>query len=369
MIPRTLGRKLAVASTALLVVAVIGPQAALADPAAPRTATIIITDKGFDKPVYTVGDGGGTHDSDKPTVTFVNQGTVVHGAKTFPGTLDQGIQFGSFTDAGGNVTACWVDSGCPTGGFAQPLDTGGIPPGGSETVGMDPLDLPTDYIFTSPTDCLFGNITPGFNCTPSKIHVSDHVQGLTPLSNAMKGSWLFPVGDSLCRTDVLPVTPDIGPAFCYGKYGIPGRALGSSKKPLNGATINITDFGYDPAQVWVLAGSTVTWVNTGERVHSVKGGGGPSRGPDNFNIFNSPGLAPGESYSYTFTTFTADDPAAPPSSFSSSVGLDLLPIRYGTDSVNSNDNAVPHCNAKHGGVECGTPLMTGAIHVIDPNAP
>ena len=370
MRPRRFGLSVSIASAGLLLLAAAAPQAALADKAAPRTATVTITDAGFDKPVYTVGDGGGTHDADKPTVTFINKGTVVHAVKTVPGTLDQGVKLGYVTNAHGQTTlACWVDSPCPDGGFAQVLDTGGIEPGGSVTFGFDPLDLPTDYVISSATDCMFGNKTPGFDCTPSKIHISDHVQGLTPLSSAMKGSWIAPVGDPNCRTDIAPVDPAIGPSFCYTKIGIPGRVEGSSKHPLNGAEIDITDFGYDPAQVYVTVGSTVTWVNKGQRVHSVKEGGGSTRGADNFHLMTSPGLGPGESFSYTFTSFTANDPAAPPTSFSSSVDLDLMPTWYGSTNVNSNDNALPHCNSKHGGVSCGTPVMTGTVHVIDTSAP
>jgi plastocyanin len=364
---KAFGFGLSLTSAALLLMAAV-PQAALAEKAGARSATVIVNDQGFDKPLYTIGDGGGTHDADKPSVTFVNQGTKVHAVKTVPGTLDQGVQFAYAKDAAGQTTlSCWVDSGCPTGGYAEVLDTGGIPPGGSITFGFDPLDLPTDYIITSATDCLFGNHTPDFNCTPAKIHVSDNIKGLSPLSHSLKGSWILPVGDPGCRTDVAPVTPTIGPPFCYAKYGHSGRVEGSAKHPLNGATIHITDFGYDPAEVYVTVGSTVTWINTGKRVHSVKEGGGSTQGADDFHLMLSPGLGPGESYSYTFTQYSADDPAAPPTSFSSNIGLDLLPVRFGSTSVNSADNARPHCSTKKH-PSCGTSLMTGSVHVIDPNA-
>src|SRR5690348_12415462 len=123
MHPKRFGLGLSLGSAALLLAAML-PQAALADKAAPRTATVIITDKGFDKPVYLIGDGGGTHDADKPVVTFENHGTVVHAVKTVPGTLDQGVKLGSITDGSGRtILACWVDSPCPDGGFAQVLDT------------------------------------------------------------------------------------------------------------------------------------------------------------------------------------------------------------------------------------------------------
>jgi plastocyanin len=364
MIQSKLGRILAVAGSVGALLAAALPQAALADKPGAHYETIIITDKGFDKPVYTIGDAGGTGDADKPSVLIINNGTIVHGVKTVPGALDEGVMFNFFKDGQGTVIPCFAPLPC---GNSAALDSGGIPPGGSVSFGFDPPSLPTDYIFTSPTDCLFGNNNPNFNCTPSRIHVSDSEAGLGPLSSSMKGSWVFPVGDPMCRTDVAPVTPDNGVPFCYGKYGVPGRVVGSSKKPVNCPyTVNITDFGYDPAQVYVKVPCTITWLNTGTRVHSVKGSGAQGPGPDGFHRVDSPGLAPGESYSYTYTKFSADDPAAGSTSYSSSVGLDLLPIQYGFTKENSND-FMPHCSK--GRVSCGTPLMTGKISVVDPDAP
>lgn len=372
MIPRFIGRWAAVASAGVMLAGVSLPQAALADKPGAHFETITITDKGFDKPVYTIGDAGGTGDADKPSVTIINKGTIVHGVKTLPGVLDEGVMMASFTDASGTVTPCYAQGSGPCGS-SQIFDSGGIPPGGQVVFGFDPPSLPTDYIFTSPTDCLFGNSTPGFSCSPSRVHVSDSESGLGPLSSSIKGSWVFPVGDPLCRTDVLPITPTTGPAFCYGKYGVPGRVLGSSKKPLAGPqTIKMTDFGYDPAQIYVQVPSTVTWINTGTRVHSVKGSGAQGPGPDGFHRVDSGGLAPGDSYSYTYTKFSADDPAAGSTSYSASVGLDLLPVNLGFTKENSSD-FVPHCSTKASKnkpkEDCGTPLMTGKVSVVDPNGP
>lgn len=367
MIPRVLGRLAGIASAAVMVLATVPTQAVMAASAPTCCTTVIITDQGFDKPMYTIGISGGTHDADQGSVTFINKGTMVHGAKAVPGSLDQGVMVASFRDGSGTDIPCWTggESHCSD---SRVMDTGGIPPGGQVILGFSPYDIPTDYVFTSPNDCLFGNTTPGFSCTPSKIHISDSEGGLSPLSKTLTGSWVFPVGDPVCRTDIAPVTPDIGPAFCYGQYGVPGRVEGSSKHPLNGATVKITDFGYDPAVVYVTVGSTVTWINTGQRVHTVTGG--KNQGPDDFHRIDSGGLGPGESYSYTFTSFTANDPAAPSSAYSSKINLDLLPLNLGSTGTNAND-WLPHCKNKGNGKtpDCGTPLLRGKVSVIDPNAP
>ena len=365
MIPKFLGRLAGVASGVVVLAAVSLPQVALADTPGKHYETIIITDKGFDKPLYNLGDAGGTGDADKPSLRIVNNGTMVHGVKTVPGGTDKGAMFNYFQDGAGTVTACYAPLPC---GNSQIFDSGGIPPGGSVGFGFDPAGLPTDYVFTSPTDCLFGNSTPGFNCAPSTLHISDNEKDLGALSRSIKGSWIFPVGDTMCRTDVAAVTPDNGVPFCYGQFGVPGRQLGSGGKPVKcPQTVNITDFGYDPANIYVVVPCTITWVNTGTRVHSVKGSGAQGPGPDGFNRVDSGGLAPGESYSYTYTKFGADDPAAGSSSYSASVGLDLLPVNLGLTKQNSND-FVPHCSTKSH-PSCGTPLMAGKISLVDPNWP
>jgi len=374
MIPKALGRMLGIASSALLLLSA-APQSALADePKASCCTTVTITDAGFDKPVYVIGIGGGTHDADQGSVTFINKGTMIHGAKAVPGSTDQGVMFAGYTDDKGTDHPCWTggDSGSGNCWDSHAMDTGGIPAGGSVTLGFAPYNIPIDYVFTSPTDCMFGNATPGFNCTPSKVHISPNETGLSPLSKSMNGSWIFPVGDPVCRTDIAPVTPSIGPAFCYGQYGLPGRILGSSKKPLNGATVNITDFGYDPAVVYVTVGSTVTWINTGTRVHTVNGSGASGQGPDDYHRIQSNGLGPGESYSYSFNAYSAGsvDTANPSTSYSSSVDLDLMPLNLGLTKQNAND-FLPSCRQLRGGKNksCGTPVMTGKVSVVDPNAP
>ena len=50
--------------------------------------------------------------------------------------------------------------------------------------------------------------------------------------------------------------------------------------------------GFDPANYWVVPGATVTWINTDQQSHTVT---------SNEGEFNSGDIAPGSSYSYTFT--------------------------------------------------------------------
>src|SRR5579862_7621340 len=138
MIPKFIGRWAAFASSAVFVAAMALPQAALADKPGAHYATIIITDKGFDAPVYTIGDAGGTGDADKPSVTVINKGTVVHGVKSVPGALDEGVMLASFSDGNGTVLPCYAPLSC---GNSIALDSGGIPPGGQVVFGFDPPSL------------------------------------------------------------------------------------------------------------------------------------------------------------------------------------------------------------------------------------
>lgn len=61
----------------------------------------------------------------------------------------------------------------------------------------------------------------------------------------------------------------------------------------DGATVSIVDFAFDPAQIDVAAGTTVTWTNNGSAPHTVTADDGS---------FDSGELAPGESFSFTFDT-------------------------------------------------------------------
>jgi len=58
-----------------------------------------------------------------------------------------------------------------------------------------------------------------------------------------------------------------------------------------GGDVMIVDFAYDPSAIFVSPGETVTWYNAGGAMHTVD---------SNSEVFESPTLNPGSSYSVTF---------------------------------------------------------------------
>jgi plastocyanin len=78
--------------------------------------------------------------------------------------------------------------------------------------------------------------------------------------------------------------------------GVPAFTLGTglgSVQAQGGTAVSIVDFAFQPASIEVPAGSTVTWTNTGGAPHTVTADNG---------AFDSGQLAPGASFSQTFTT-------------------------------------------------------------------
>jgi plastocyanin len=65
--------------------------------------------------------------------------------------------------------------------------------------------------------------------------------------------------------------------------------------PAAAAVVRLSDAGFDPPDVRVAAGGTVTWTNDGQAVHSLKEAVGSGLG------LNSGGLGRGQSYQFTFT--------------------------------------------------------------------
>jgi len=336
-------RRVLAAGGVLSLLAVGLPQVAMA--AAPeRSATVVLTDSGFDKHEYTIGYSGGTA-VDNGELTFVNKGNVVHAVRSVPGTLDQGVAFGRRVDALGNDRPCWQPLPC---GKYGALDTGGIDPGGSVTLGFRPYNAPVDYTITSATDCLYGNST-GFDCTPVTVHVVS-IPARSAISGTLWGSVLRTAGNTDCLADKLPIVPDIGAAYCFSAVRDTGELKGSPRAALGDTTVEITDLGFNPTLVYVKAGSTVTWVNHGSRVHSVQKKG-PQAPPDGYHNLTSPGLAPGETYTYTF-------PAGASTNYQSNVQSDLvLPANAG----NAGGFAPPTAGrGKYG----GEPAMIGRVAVV-----
>src|SRR4051812_28075292 len=54
-------------------------------------------------------------------------------------------------------------------------------------------------------------------------------------------------------------------------------------------TVSIHDFAFEPAEITIHIGDTVTWTNNDSETHAIQGG-----------PMNSPDLAPGDKFSFTF---------------------------------------------------------------------
>ena len=75
-----------------------------------------------------------------------------------------------------------------------------------------------------------------------------------------------------------------------GRRAAPRRHRPSSSAAPGSGSVDTFDFGFDPADDTIEAGDTVTWENSGETIHTVKGDG-----------FFSKAINPGDSYEHRFT--------------------------------------------------------------------
>ncbi len=82
-------------------------------------------------------------------------------------------------------------------------------------------------------------------------------------------------------------------AACSGGGGSPSPTEAASAAAPGGTTgaVSIVDFGFEPADLTVAAGTTVTWTNTGAATHTVKWSDGTPE---------STGLTSGATYQRTF---------------------------------------------------------------------
>ena len=74
---------------------------------------------------------------------------------------------------------------------------------------------------------------------------------------------------------------------------VPSSGCGEDEQPSTATAdtaIEARDFAFEPAERSVKVGATVTWTNTGETTHNVKGPG-----------FFSEAIAPDETYEHRFT--------------------------------------------------------------------
>ena len=116
---------------------------------------------------------------------------------------------------------------------------------------------------------------------------------------------LLTAGCSSHASDTATTAPSITfrPGMTPGMSGhaMPGMNMpavsasattADSPTPQGGTAVTISDFKFNPAQLTVPAGASVTWTNQDEEPHTVAAKDGS---------FHSPGLDTHGSYSFTFT--------------------------------------------------------------------
>jgi plastocyanin len=233
----------ALAALPLLLVAGAATPAALADD---QNVSVAISDSGFSPAAVNLPIGG--------TITWTNQGTVVHTATATPAS-------------GGNTIST-----------PAPFDSGGLGPAQSFTWTFTRAGT---YVYTSAADCLHGHSTVGFACTGNTITV----------------------GNQPATTVAAPgLAPGIGPAPTAGPAPVPA----STTVQQSGA-INISDSGFSPATIAITTGGTpstggsITFTNTGTTMHTaVSGSVQMDNSRDAPEKFDTGGLLPGDSKTFNF---------------------------------------------------------------------
>jgi len=127
--------------------------------------------------------------------------------------------------------------------------------------------------------------------------------------------------------------------------------------------VNITDAGYSPAQVTVSLGDSVTWVNTGQKVHSVVTDAGISP------TVNSGGLAPGQRFSFLFDspgTYTYHSSTEPSYSYDSSGNAYTAYALSGTVTVPGAAPATTPTAGAPASASCAFVLGFKTLHDLDP---
>jgi plastocyanin len=105
-----------------------------------------------------------------------------------------------------------------------------------------------------------------------------------------------------------------GPAPSAGTMSVTSETqttTSANQSSTNSTQVMIENFAYNPVDITVPVGTTVTWVNQDSVGHTVTEGDPNSPKPANLRVFDSSGegltgkvalIGPGQSWSYTFTT-------------------------------------------------------------------
>jgi plastocyanin len=81
----------------------------------------------------------------------------------------------------------------------------------------------------------------------------------------------------------------LGYFYYWSNYKTPSQPVQSTQSA-NQNSVNISNFSFNPADLTVKAGTAVTWTNNDSTTHTVT-----------FDSFQSGNIAPGSSYSHTFS--------------------------------------------------------------------
>jgi len=172
---------------------------------------------------------------------------------------DQGIVPSTvYVAVNGGVT--WVNAGdnlhtaTGNGGGAPAFDTGGLSHGATNTV---TFTSPGTFSYTSSADCLQGGHTQGFNCGPFSVVVGN----------------------------TLPTSPQAG----------------ALTAPNPNTTVTIDDAnGFQPKQITIKVGQSITWLNKGTQVHTVVSDLDALTGKTLLPAIDSGGLSGNQSFSFAF---------------------------------------------------------------------
>lgn len=92
-------------------------------------------------------------------------------------------------------------------------------------------------------------------------------------------------------TAILTAVLFLGGCSLYGSTPSASPAPAQPETPNNQAnTVSIKNFAFNPAELAVKAGDTVTWINNEAAPHQIKA-----------DAFNSEALSQGQSFSFAFT--------------------------------------------------------------------
>ncbi|HEX6511217.1 MAG TPA: cupredoxin domain-containing protein [Chloroflexota bacterium] len=225
-------KRFALTSSLLAVVLVLGVVPAAAAQTVPQTAAVTINDTKFDPSSVTIVAGG--------WVTWTNTGNNVH-----------------------TVTAA---AGVPIN-----LDSGGLGNGQSFTFAFP---KPGTYNYTSETDCLNFNYTPGFDCTGGKVNV-------------------LPAGAR------APTSTPPSPLPAPPSPPSPSPQVSAQPSAGPAGLVTVDDKGFSPPVVNVKAGQAVTWFNQGSVAHTASAAPGTGQVATGI-IFDTRGFSPGQSVSLVF---------------------------------------------------------------------